>query len=94
MKKKRDKIFFWICSIICIFCVAYIGYYYVQKAESKKDYKEVKKKVVKDTGPARGPAPASSQPHTSSWPSAQQFRSNVQRSIQVYSFTPLPVSPM
>ena len=48
MKKKRDKIFFWICSIICIFCVAYIGYYYVQKAESKKDYKEVKKKVVKE----------------------------------------------
>lgn len=51
MKKKRDKIFFWICIIICILCVGYIGYYYIQKAESKKEFKEVKKKVVKEEKP-------------------------------------------
>lgn len=51
MKKKRDKIFFWICIIICILCVGYISYYYIQKAESKKEFKEVKKKVVKEEKP-------------------------------------------
>ena len=39
------------------------------------------------TGPARGPAPASSQPQTQVWPSARASRSYCQRSMLLLSFS-------
>lgn len=53
MKRKRDKIFFWICIVICILSITYIAYYYVKKSDGHKNYTKVKKQVIKEEKPEK-----------------------------------------
>ncbi|WP_461811125.1 sortase domain-containing protein, partial [Faecalimonas sp.] len=53
MKRKKDKVFFWICIVICILSITYIVYYYLKKTDSHKDYAKVKKQVIKEEKPEK-----------------------------------------
>lgn len=46
MKQHMRKTLFWFCIVVCIVCVGYIAYYYIQKGQKNADYNKVKEEVT------------------------------------------------
>lgn len=57
MKDKGRKILFVLCIAVCVACIGYIVYYFLQRDKGEKKYEDVQKKVEKQIEEAEQKAP-------------------------------------